>query len=560
MNTDVALNYKAKLIQVEDKIEEIERIGFNIKPFREELENIIIDTNSKVKTSKNKKFEGFIIIDYSNAMTRLEKLDNSLDSFEIYIKVKNYAEYLDKNYIKEDRINEIIGEIKKLLRSLGNSSVIDYEEEKKIVEPFYTGVFKVICFEIYYTGKSTLLEFCKASEIDKSFIERKIKTAVDEINFEKYPEIEAKYYEIKRNGSNSSLLDNDFLKLMVFKDEKDRLKNVIRVPANNMVKNIESVEKDIKEKYKDYSNTEKRYEDSVKTFKLEFKELMKSIVAVAIVLSIPVASFSLFNFLGKKLFKEYSYDVSKDTYNSYDNTYTHSDEREIVDDTNKIAYVIKYDTLTSDDIEDYNSKVNYHFRITEEDAMWYRRKIVYDLSYLKYQDINGYLDYWNSNATVPVNSSEIVNIKDNGDIIQEYVDYYEIVYNIIDLESKNVEACSNSIAFSIILTILTIAIEAGIIYIDLSKDGYYHYYHDSKFHLIMNLKRCVKAKENLKNDKKLFLEQTKNLLALIGQDEKLRTVFNIEAAKYGDLFEQMEIKLPKETLDSTTKKKLLGGK
>ena len=76
----------------------------------------------------------------------------------------------------------------------------------------------------------------------------------------------------------------------------------------------------------------------------------------------------------------------------------------------------------------------------------------------------------------------------------------------------------------------------------------------------MNLKRCVKAKENLKNDKKLFLEQTKNLLALIGQDEKLRELFNIEAAKYGDLFEQMEIKLPKETLDSTTKKKLLGGK
>ena len=552
MNTDVALNYKAKLIQVEDKIEEIERIGLNIKPFREELENIIIDTKSKVKTSKNKKFEGFIIIDYSNAMTRLEKLDISLDSFEIYIKVKNYAEYLDKNYIKEDKISEIVGEIKKLLRSLNNSSVIDYEEEKKIVEPFYTGVFKVICFEIYYTGKSTLLEFCKASEIDKSFIERKIKTAVDEINFEKYPEIEAKYYEIKRNGSNSSLLDNDFLKLMVFKDEKDRLKNVITVPANNMVKNIESVEKDIKEKYKDYSNTEKRYEDSIKTFKLEFKELMKSIVAVAIALSIPVASFSLFNFLGKKLFKEYSYDVSKDTYNSYDNTYTHSDEREIVDDTNKIAYVIKYDRLTDDDIDDYNSKRNYNSKIKEEDAMWYRRKTIYDLSYLKYQDINGYLDYWNSNATVPVNSSEIVNIKDNSDIIQEYTDYYELVYNIIDLKSKNAEACSESIAFSIILTIFAIAIEAAIVSCNLSND----YNHDSKFHLIMNLKRCVKAKENLKNDKKLFLEQTKDLLTLIGQDEKLRTVFNIEAAKYGDLFEQMGIKLPKEALDNNAKKKI----
>ena len=56
MNTDVALNYKAKLIQVEDKIEEIERIGFNIKPFRKKKKKIIIDTNSKVKTSKNKKW------------------------------------------------------------------------------------------------------------------------------------------------------------------------------------------------------------------------------------------------------------------------------------------------------------------------------------------------------------------------------------------------------------------------------------------------------------------------------------------------------------------------
>ena len=556
MNTDVALNYKAKLTQVEDKIEEIERIGFNVKTFKEEVEKIITDTNSKVKISKNKNFEGFIIADYSNAMARLEKLDTSLDSFEIYIKVNNYAEYLDKNYIKEDKISEIVGEIKKLLRSLGNSSVIDYEEEKKIVEPFYTGVFKVICFEIYYTGKSTLLEFCKASEIDKSFIERKIKAAIDEINFEKYPEIEAKYYEIKRNGSNSSLLDNDFLKLMVFKDEKDRLKNVITVPANNMVKNIESVEKEIKEKYKDYSNTEKTYEDSVKTFKLEFKELMKSIVAVAIALSIPIASFSLSNFLGKKIFSKNSYDVSKDTYSSYDSSFTHSDEREIIDDTTKTAYVVKYDTLSSDDIDDYNSKKNYNSRITEENAMWYRRKTIYDLSYLKYQDINGYLDYWNSNVIIPINNSEIINIKDNSNIIQEYADYYEVVYNIIDLESKNVEVSFNSILLTILLTIVAISIEAGIIWNILSDD----YYHESKLCLISRFIEYISAKENFKNDKKLFLEQTKELLTLIGQNDELRNIFNQEASKYSYLFEDYGIKLPKETLDSTTKKKLLGGK
>ena len=54
MNTDVALNYKAKLIQVEDKIEEIERIGFNIKPFREELEKLLLILTQKLKYLKIK--------------------------------------------------------------------------------------------------------------------------------------------------------------------------------------------------------------------------------------------------------------------------------------------------------------------------------------------------------------------------------------------------------------------------------------------------------------------------------------------------------------------------
>lgn len=283
---------------------------------------------------------------------------------------------------------------------------------------------------------------------------------------------------------------------------------------------------------------------------------MKSIVAVAIALSIPVASFSLFNFLGKKLFKEYSYDVSKDTYSSYDNSFTHSDERMIIDEPDKKAYVIKYDILTSDDIDDYNSKKSYNSRITEEDAMWYRRKTIYDLSYLKYQDINGYLDYWNSNFTVPVNSSKIVNIKDNSNIVQEYVDYYELIYNIVDLESKNVEVSGNGIFLTILLTIGAIAIEAVTLWSILYDD----YYHESKLRLINRFKEYISAKENLKNDKKLFLKQTKELLTLIGQNDELRSVFNQEASKYSYLFEDYGIKLPKETLDSTTKKKLLGGK
>ena len=89
---------------------------------------------------------------------------------------------------------------------------------------------------------------------------------------------------------------------------------------------------------------------------------------------------------------------------------------------------------------------------------------------------------------------------------------------------------------------------------------YDDYYHESKLRLISRFIEYISAKEKLKNDKKLFLEQTKELLTLIGQNDELRNVFNQEASKYSYLFEDYGIKLPKETLDSNAKKKLLGGK
>ena len=60
--------------------------------------------------------------------------------------------------------------------------------------------------------------------------------------------------------------------------------------------------------------------------------------------------------------------------------------------------------------------------------------------------------------------------------------------------------------------------------------------------------------------KEMILNKTKELLDLIGQKEELRKAFNIEAQKYKYLFEELGIKLPKETIDEKTKKKILGEK
>ena len=52
MNTDVAISYKAKLIEIDNKIKEIEKIGFDVTKIREELNDIKVENNNDIKSSK----------------------------------------------------------------------------------------------------------------------------------------------------------------------------------------------------------------------------------------------------------------------------------------------------------------------------------------------------------------------------------------------------------------------------------------------------------------------------------------------------------------------------
>lgn len=61
MNTDVAISYKAKLIEIDNKIREIEKIGFDVTKIREELNDIKVENNNDIKSSKKNSFEGLII-------------------------------------------------------------------------------------------------------------------------------------------------------------------------------------------------------------------------------------------------------------------------------------------------------------------------------------------------------------------------------------------------------------------------------------------------------------------------------------------------------------------
>ena len=198
MNTDVAISYKAKLIEIDNKIREIEKIGFDMSKIREELDSIKIENNNDIKSSKKNNFEGFIINDYINATGKLEKLEVKLENYTIYVKTYYYVKYLNKVNITNENLNEIIDEIKLLLRKIRNSSVVDYEDEKQVVEPFYNAILKVIFIEIKLNQKSELLEFCKYDINDTMFISLMIEEYINTIELTEYPEIEVCYYNSKR--------------------------------------------------------------------------------------------------------------------------------------------------------------------------------------------------------------------------------------------------------------------------------------------------------------------------------------------------------------------------
>ena len=94
MNTDVALNYKALLIEIENKIKEIKSIGFDVSQLNEKLDSIKLNNSNNVKISKKQSFNGFLASDYTNAINNLNKLQAKLDEYNIYIKIYYYNKYL----------------------------------------------------------------------------------------------------------------------------------------------------------------------------------------------------------------------------------------------------------------------------------------------------------------------------------------------------------------------------------------------------------------------------------------------------------------------------------
>lgn len=540
MTTDTAQVYKAKLIEITKKIRDIESLGFNLNSFKQELNQILDNTSLNIKNSKRRDFEEFVANDYISATNELSKLENKLDRYNIYFKAYNFAQYVNKITLNETNIDSIKIEIKNILSGLRNSSNIDYEDEKLIIESIYEAVYKIICYEIENYNSSEIYDYCKKYDTDSLYLHAIIAKEISKITLSQYSDIEQEIYSIKKNGLDSNLFDIDLLKKIIFRDRKEEF-----------IKSVEKRTRDIVSSHnmavKKQNEINKKINQNQSEIDVLRKEMInlrlviaKRIACLLISLSIPVGSFLISKKLLEKGFKEYSYNVNYDEFNTvYDKT-SHETKRK------KLSKPEEYDQVIVNKYTPFQAM---------EGGTEGRYKYTYDVSFLECDDIEDYIDYVKNECKfAPSIATEYR--KDLTNLIDAKVDYYEVVKRYVDLESKKEEVPMNGVyCLSTVVTLIISVVLYGVNYY-LSEDlmaTEYHYFPLSDFldeikELNNYQKDVVKYQKEIKKELPLLIEQ-------IGKSKELKELFNQELSKYPDILSQIKCEL--NDTQPIDKKKLL---
>lgn len=526
MTTDTAQVYKSKLIEINKKISDIESLGFNVDDLNKVLNDIVEKYKVSIKSSKNHNFEGFIINDYTNAISELNKLDSRLDKYNIYFKAYNYSKYVLGLNLNEFNIDTIKEEIKKILENLRNSSNIDYDDEKMIVDATYEAVYKVICYEIENYNQSEIYNFCKKHDTDKLYLHDIIKRELTKIDILKYPEIQQEIYNIQKDGLNSNYYDIELLRKIIFRDKKDELVKSIKKRTNEIIelynKNLrenEALKSDIRYYEEEYYNLSKK-------IKRKYLKILRKSLSIVLSVSIPFSSYFMAkkNTLKSSTYDKEYYQTTDYVYNSYtDKVEIVENEKEEINKDTKICILNEY----SDSLNNY-----------------YRKKISYDLSFLGYKDINDYINYYNSNPNIIPYEENKVDQKDIDINVSD--SYYELIYKYIDEESKVIEKDMHELNrdclyFTLLITLACLMV-LGV---------------PSIFNLIQIIE-MVKDLElddyNRKMINRKLLGKNKELLKIIGDNKELKKRFNKEIQNYPELVGKFA--LPNEDAKILSKKKI----
>ena len=142
--------------------------------------------------------------------------DHLLREYSDYYKIHVTCNKLKKalKNTNKDNIDETINLANNLLNSLKQSSTIDYEDEKNLVNEVYKLVYETVKLEVTYSNNSLLLDELRNDSFDVQYIAKLVKEDIHNIKDDN-DLVKNKVIELEKDLDDKFFLDKKLLLLML---------------------------------------------------------------------------------------------------------------------------------------------------------------------------------------------------------------------------------------------------------------------------------------------------------------------------------------------------------
>lgn len=239
MAKDLGIKYNAKLIEVEENIKKLGTLDIKTGIYTDavrEIREVALEEVSDIGIQYDKADSNIFLYDsiasvYSKAISKLDKINTHITSeYNDYYKIN--AEYKELTSKLEDvdssNIKMLVNRVYILLTNMKETSTIDFESERKIVENIYELVYKFMKLESAYSHNNSLLKKIKIDESDITYVSKLIKEEISSLGLnEENKEIFDVYRALDKEGLGSGhLLDEDLIALLAVSGNGDLIKGI----------------------------------------------------------------------------------------------------------------------------------------------------------------------------------------------------------------------------------------------------------------------------------------------------------------------------------------------
>ncbi len=378
------MNYYIKEInscesRIRDKIDILNRYGFDTKEYEEALNSIINSTNDNIETNSEScsdvavKFVNEAA--YASTLKKLKLLEDELSEkqalVKIYFRISSLNVEVKKTVdFSEEKIDMYVEESKKILEESNHIKNASLSETKKITLDIYNAIYEVIKLELLANGKSSLLNYMLSNKIGLEFINDLVREDIELLKQKDLYNSEVEKYvnEVSKDGIDYTYA-NDELILSIALLLDNRVNNRLR---NRKVELKEEIDK-IAEKSEE--NEEIKDELEEKRYKKSRRRTRNKAQASigAIILALTCIGYKAFPALTKSECTEVTYKTTREAYDTIsdetrtEETYGNKDKSEFTklkvygpvrEDGKREVTVYSLSDLEFDDLSEYTEAVS----------------------------------------------------------------------------------------------------------------------------------------------------------------------------------------------------------